>query len=461
MARTIDIDLNSVVAKDIPDFGRITPVVNDQRNVRRIDTGDVIKRPGHEEKWDTGVDEPIKFLIPENTGYALDRFGNIFQLGDTINKIYTVAPIKVRPTYIKYNKKIVLATGTPVLEIDGGNVALVGNSLPSAKFVVLINDHAIYLGYHPTEFTSSVPGNPKSVDTAFGARRYNIQKSGTILNAIDFNEKLLIFKEKEIEVWDYRAGDPPFVRQPGAKVDVGIGAVDSLVRADEKIWFYGDDGSFYRLENFVPIKISPNQRTYIDNVADRTKWDGYDITTENVIMWNNRASGKTMLFDYRKDDWLEDNWWNKGCWEYMPFSAYMELGAKRYYGSSKYDGLIHETSYDIKTDNGEPIRVVKEFTVPLTQRGFNAKVSRLRFRRLSGQGSSTVSDPVFMVRTNFDKEGWSDYEHLTLGQVGDKAPYVDLDPVGVGKEMAVEIVHTDPTDFLITNVYATVEAGRH
>lgn len=464
MARTIDINLNPLLAKDVPEFGRITPVMKDMRNVRYIDTGTERKRPGHQEKWDTAVDEPIIFLMPEDTGYAVNRIGDIFKLGSTITNLYTLPPISSKPTYIKYNNELIVATGTPLITIDGSDVALVGNSTPSAKIVLWVSDHAVYLGYHATEFVSSAPGNPKSVDISDGARYYNIEKSGTIQNAIDFNEKLLIFTEKKIEVWDYRGSDPPFVNQAGAEVDVGLGAVNSLVRADEKIWFYGDDGDFYRLEGFVPIKISTNYRAELDTASDPTAWEGYDITKENVIMWINRPSGKTLLYDYRKNRWLEDNWWVAGGWQALPFSSYMELGAGKvqYFGSAKYDGLVHHWSYDYKTDNGDPIRVNREFTLPLTQRGFNGRLSKLRFRREAGQATATTPDPVFMVRTNFDRNGWSAYEHLTLGQLGDHFPYVDMnDNLGVGREADIEIVMTDPVDFLITNIFATVEAGIH
>lgn len=467
MARTkvIDVNLNPILAKDIPSFARKLPIMTDMQNVRYIDTGIDRKRPGYLEEWDTTVAEPIKFLIPENNGYAIDGKGGIFTLGDSINKIYTLAPVSSRPTYIKYDDKLLVGTGGPVIEIDNVTVSLVGNGVPSAKFIRIINDHAIYLGHHPTNFVSSVPGNPKSVDDTLGARTYVIQKTGTIQNAIDHNENLLVFKEEDIEIWSYRGGDPPFIRQPGAKIDdVGLGAVDSLVRADQRIWFFGSDGDFYKIEGFAPIKISTNYRLELDSATDYSKWEGYDITKENVIMWINRVSGKTLLFDYRKDRWLEDNWWNGGCKQALPFSSYMEHGNKKinqYFGSGKFDGKIHNWSYEHKDDNGEPIRVSKEFTVPLSGSGFRGNVRRINFRREANQAISTETSPVFMVRTRFDKGPWSHYEHLTLGEAGDNTPHAQMDGVGLGREMDVEIVETDAVDFLLTNIYITVERMRN
>jgi hypothetical protein len=461
MARTVDIALNPTIAGDVPSFNRIAPVMRVMKNVRYDDLNYVRKRPGQSEKWDTGVDVPVMLLIPENTGYAIDQSGNIFQLGTTVNNMFTISQVRVKPRYIKYDEKLIVATGTPLIEIDGEEVSLVGNGTPNAKYVVLINDYAIYLGHHPTQFVQAVQSNPKSVDTAFGARTYEIQRSGTIQNAIDYNENLLVFEERETEVWSYRGGDPAFVRQPGAKIDKGLGAVDSLVKADRRIWWFGEDGYFYMMKDFAIANISDFMKAEIDLSVDPSKWEGYDIRKESLVMWVNRASGQTLLFDYRREKWLDDNWWNVGAWQSLPFTSYMEQDNRQYFGSAKYDGLIHDWSKDYKTDNGDPIRTVREFTVPLSKQGFRAKVKRLVFRREANQANETVANPVFMVRTRFDKGTWSDYTHLTLGVAGDNNPYAQMDRIGYGREMDIEIVETDEVDFLITNIYATVERARN
>lgn len=457
--RTVDIGLNPTLAKDVPGFNRIVPIVREMKNVRYDDLGNTKKRPGYLQEWDTIIDEPIKLLIPEATGYAINRAGGIFTLGSSINNIFTLAPFTSRPTYIRYNNSLIVATGAPVIEINGVDVTLVGNEVPNAKYVVLINDYAIYLGYHPTKFFQAVPGNPKSVDTAFGAREYVIQKSGEIQFGIDYRENLLIFKDREIEVWNFRGSDPPFVRQPGAKIEIGLGAPNSVVRdfENDKIYWFGNDGNFYVMEGFTFGNISRFMRADIDTSSNPSAWEGYNMAKDNVIMWINLDSGQTLLFDYHRKRWLEDSWWQSGCHHALPFSAYMELNGKQYVGSAKYDGLVHEWSYEHKIDNGDAIRVSREFTVPLSSTGFRARVHRLNFRREANSANVNETDPKFMVRTRFDKGAWSNYEHLTLGVTGDNEPYAQMNAIGYGREMDIEIVETAATDFLLSNIYATVQ----
>ena len=79
-----------------------------------------------------------------------------------------------------------------------------------------------------------------------------------------------MFGEKRIEVW-YDAGNAPptfpFQRSDGALIQRGLGAPYSVVLEDNTLFFLGDDGMFYRLEGFVPERIS--------NHGVETAWQSY------------------------------------------------------------------------------------------------------------------------------------------------------------------------------------------
>lgn len=73
------------------------------------------------------------------------------------------------------------------------------------------------------------------------------------------HEQLLLFGEKRIEVW-YDAGNPPptfpFQRNDGALIQRGLVAAYSVVLEDNTVFWLGDDGVAYRLNGFVPERIS-------------------------------------------------------------------------------------------------------------------------------------------------------------------------------------------------------------
>jgi hypothetical protein len=177
---------------------------------------------------------------------------------------------------------------------------------------------------------------------------------------------------------------------------------------------------------------------------------GHDIRKENHIKWTNPTDGITLIYDYAKDAWLEDNVWENG-WQAMPFSSYMELDRKQYFGSRKCDGLIHEWSKDYKDDNGSPIRAYRRFKVALSPNGHNVRINSLLLRREGAVATAAITAPTFTVRWRFDKRPWTNWRSITLGAVGKHDPYVKLHRLGLGRDFEVDIVAADNTDFVFTN----------
>jgi hypothetical protein len=62
-----------------------------------------------------------------------------------------------------------------------------------------------------------------------------------------------------------------------------------------------------------------------------------------------------------------------------------------------------------------------------------------------------------LVRWRFDMGDWTGYREMSLGAVGKRNPFVDLYNVGVGTDMTVEVVESDPVKFLIDRAFVTVD----
>jgi hypothetical protein len=457
MASTVDIALLTGLVKDLRETETFAPAQVDMRNIRLSNAGNQVKRKGYVSWKDTTTEEPVISLIPENDGYALVRDGSIYTLGSSILNIHSGGAWANTPTWSKYNDKIIVASGGLPLLIDGNEVTGLGGNPPSGKFVENISSYTILSGYDETEFSWSQAGNPESwPDDNFA----NVQKTGTILNMVEYKDRLLFFKENETEVWNFVGGSSPFVRYPGGKIFKGLGANDSVVKANDRVYWFAHDGNFYVYEGGVAKVISDNMRRRLDDMSNLNDLKGFDITKENIIMWVNPTDGVTLLYDYSNNQWLEDARWDNG-WQSLPFSSYMEFNRKQYFGSRNCDGLVHEWSEDHKDDNGQPIRSYRRFKVRLSQRDHTVRVDRLLLRREGAVATGTVASPVVAVRTRFDSGSWSRYHQLSLGAVGEHSAFKELRRRGVGRDFEVEIVATDNVDFVMTNAVVTFqELGR-
>jgi hypothetical protein len=451
MARTVDIALLTGLAKDLRGTETFAPAQVDMRNVRLTDTMNIAKRNGYVEWKDTTVDFPVIGLIPENDGYAITENGSIYTLGSTVNSIYGSSTWHNLPTWTKYDDKIIVAYGGHPLTINGDVVATLGGVPPLGKFIETISSYTILAGYDDTEFSWSEVGNPESWPSDHNA---NIQKTGTILNMIEYKDRLLFFKETEVEVWNFIGGSTPFVRYPGGKIFQGLGAVNSVVKANDRVYWFSNEGDFYVYEGGVAKVLSDSMRRRLDEMNNPNDMIGFDIRKENCIMWLNPTDGMTILYDYSKGKWLEDGYWDAG-WQSLPFRSYMEYNRKQYFGSRNCDGLVHKWSEDSRNDNGQPTRVYRKFKARLSELGHNVRIDRLKLRRKGAVATATVASPVVALRTRFDGGTWSEWRQETLGAVGAHEAFVELRMLGYGREFEVEISESDAVDFVMTNAIVT------
>jgi hypothetical protein len=89
-----------------------------------------------------------------------------------------------------------------------------------------------------------------------------------VLALINYHEQLLIFGEKTIEVWyDSGAANFPFQRYDGAFIQRGLASPRAVVKEDNSVFWLGEDGIFYRLNGYQPVRIS--------TFATEHAWAGY------------------------------------------------------------------------------------------------------------------------------------------------------------------------------------------
>jgi len=460
-----NISITPIGYKDLKEEETFVPYHLELWNGKLTDAGNWYKRPGFNSgSWDLSAVYPVNLLIPHSIGYAINSNKSIYKLSSTDTTATELTGQKLtgtyRPKYALHNDIVIICDGGQPVKIESGDTALLGGSPPKARFASRISSYLLLTGYNDTEISYSAPGNPENF-TDGGSGTFNIQKiGGSIKNALVLRDKYYVFTDKHIEVWSpFGVTSVSFQQITGLKIDKGCGADYSVVQANDTFYWFGNDGDFYVLNNGIPQVISKSYRKELDKLVGSAEIYGFDFRKEGVIRWFAPVDGKTFVYDYVKGNFSEDNYWGDNQAGRMPVNAYMELGNKQYIGDYEPTGKIYDWSHDHKDDNGIPINVYRKFAVKLSERGNQCVVKKARFRFKRGVETSGEGSPELMVKFRFDQGDFSPEVKLSMGQYGDRNPWLDyINPwdggyiMGVGREMEFVVNETDAVDFLLTDI---------
>ncbi len=404
--------------------------------------------------------EAVNCLIPEDGGIAISK--GVFNRDILVSPVVTTGNVDLtgsyRPQWAKFEDKIIVVDGGLPVKKVGSKTSLLGGSPPKARFIGRVGSYTLLAGHHDTEWYWSASNNPENYvdgDSGFA----NCKPDGIIMFATDFEEKWFIFKDNSIEVWMNRGGSTPFVRLNELGIEKGLLASYSAVKANNTIYWLGDDYHFYILNNFVAETISNEYQEYIfDNLLSPSEVFGFDCRKEACIRWLSPSQGLCFKYDYKNGVFSEDNKWISGAWQRLPWNSYMEMSGKQYFGDYNPTGKVYEWSKDYKDDNGDPIRCYRRFAIRLTENGNNARVNNVRFKVKRGIATSSVESPVFSMRHKYDNGQWQRWQQIDLGKIGDYDTNIDVTVFnGIGREITFELSMTDNTDFLLMNMYLTAK----
>jgi len=438
-------------------------------NGRLTDAGNWTKRPGIGGYRATTQFQPIWLLVPYLGGLAVNPLGSVFRLNPLpVARATGALKGSNRPTWANYAGTIVFADGAAPQKLDYTKFELtaVKGDPPPGRFVEVLDTYLIIAGHFGQQFRWS----DTNTFEVWPEENFNscIDEGETLEMMRVFQRKLWFFKSGSIEVWASVGGEATFVRQ--AVIDRGTPSGNSVVIANDRVHFFGDDGAFYVVEGqqprMLPQKAPDQLRGILERVKNRTEIFGYDFPKEHVIRWCAPVEGITLTYDYKNDIFLEDYEWTEGGQQRMRINAAMLYSdGEQYIGENTPTGRVASWSDQQPTDFGQEIRMQRTFQVPLSSDGTTARVNRLRLRALRGQGVPSpapfgVGGPEkakALIRWRFDQGEWSPFEEIDLGAVGEADPYIDLHRLGIGREITFDIVETDAVDWLLTHAHLTVE----
>lgn len=388
-------------------------------------------------------------------------------------------------------------TGTSDVSIDsnGINIAIQdpnGNSYfftPSTNTLELNND-SVFLDFGQSRTVTFKDGfYVYTTDTIFFSSSVKTDNDGKSFNALDFadaeispdrliaghnnHNQLYILGETTIEVFQtiVTAGFP-FQRIPGALIQKGCAARNSVVDFDNSFLFIGGDvgeqPAIWKAIGSNAQKISTSsidqlmQKSTVSEIANARAFtyaqngDYFAVFTigSNTFVYDATTSALS-----GKPEWHERQ---TGITNGNGFQVWRAIHGIKAFGKilvgDDRSGLIGELDFDTKTEYGD--KVERFFTTkPFTINGEAIFSHEIELSMQTGVGDSTTPDP--QIRMDYsDDEGRTFVNEISkpMGKVGEFKTRVRWTRLGrIPDNRMLRFKMTDPVEYNIYSLFANAE----
>lgn len=226
--------------------------------------------------------------------------------------------------------------------------------------------------------------------------------------------EVLFSGSRSTEVW-WNSGnaDFPFERQGNTFIERGCFDRDSIVKIDNSVHFVGEDRIVYRLNGYLPTRISTHGIEY--QLARASWFRAFTYTADGHKFYVLNTDIGTFVYDMATGAWHDRR--SLGRDNYRVGSSIVCYD--RTLMGDAYAGLIYYADIDVNTENGDVIPV--EVTIPSLQTDrLKATLYAYELQCQTGVGTSLDSDPQVILQ--WSKDGgntWSAELTRTLGAVGE------------------------------------------
>lgn len=275
---------------------------------------------------------------------------------------------------------------------------------------------------------------------------------------VDHREVFLLGRKQSIGYYD--SGNPffPFDVIPGAFIEQGISAPDSLTKLDNSTFWIGaderGDGIAWRLQGYNTQRISThaieNAWAAYSRIDDANGWSYQDHGHTFWVIYF-PTPGKTWVYDVATQLWHE----RSGALISHSFAF-----GKHLVGDAKL-GILYEMSIDFLDNDGTPLRRVRRAPHISAENNWIFH-HELRIDMEVGlapqiplkDGRGEPRDPQVMVRWSDDGgHTWSNEHTMDCGKAGEFKQRVLLRRLGRSRSRVYELAAADPVPYRIIEAY--------
>lgn len=282
--------------------------------------------------------------------------------------------------------------------------------------------------------------------------------TGNVVGCISDHRELWIFKETSTEIWyDSGNADFPFERSQGGVLERGCFASGSIAKAQNAVFWLGDDLRVYRAAGAQPQPISTPQidsrlraLSLSANEAEAFVYcrGGHEFYVLNM-------PGGTFVFNLSTGLWHEMDTKDENRWR---VSTLAEVFSTTLVGDYENNN-IYELDDDTYTDNGTAI--VREAVLPTLQaQGERATMWEFYADFDAGQGltSGQGSDPQAQLEWSDDGgRTWSNEVWTTVGKKGEYDARAVFSRLGMFRQRQLRLSISEPIKCVVFAAYAKLQ----
>lgn len=263
------------------------------------------------------------------------------------------------------------------------------------------------------------------------------------------------------------SGDSDFPFTRSVLIDIGLAAVESLVKADNALFFIGQTkegaGIVYRLSGGSAVRVSTHPIEY--QISQMSRFDDAIATViqdsgHTFVQFTFPTADESYTYDIATGAWFQTGYLDNGNITRDRINCHMFHEGKHLVGDYE-NGKIYEASQNIYDHDGDEMLRLRSFTMPDSQK------KRVLYGRIEldcefgvGLSSGQGSDPLVMIRWSDDNGNtWSGLRTATLGKIGEYWNRAYLLRCGSGRSGRIfEVSCSDPVKFCLSGAYCDVEA---
>lgn len=317
-----------------------------------------------------GAFNSFPFAVCNNKLFRFDIDGNVQEIGEMPNLGDKAGPVR----FANSDTELVILglQGKPYL-YDGASLSEITVSRGEVTDVAHIGGYFVYVNPFNGEYYFSEVLDAADIGGLNFATAED-QADGIVACEV-LQRDIWFFGRETIEIWNLSGSQTqPFVPRAGSVITRGILARDSLVKANNGLYFMGEDRMVYTVNGFTLERISTHAIEEILESLDSTNAEdiyGWQHTWEGhkFVCWAVPGHG-TLCFDIVTGLWHQRSTLTSNKQAFGQLPAYRVFSYTYHYNAhfaGGTDGKIYELKDNVFTDGDLLIKRQFTTTLPIRQ----------------------------------------------------------------------------------------------
>jgi hypothetical protein len=415
---------------------------------------------------------PFAGLLYKGTAAGADR--GFARMSEILYQVKGTSLFEISETGVHTLRGTVAGTDRCIMSNDGINLYIVSNTavyrystdtnlitivtdvnIAGAQSVDFINNQFLYT---KTRFTTV-----SNVGDGSSANGLNIIGEETepddIVRDFVFDELIYRFGVRSIVTWyNSGVGNPPIEKLLGRIFQVGLGAIHSVVRTDDAMYWLGDDNRIYRSNAGAKEVISTdpisNEIASYSTASDAIG-STFTISGKNFYCLNFPTGNKTFILNESLGElgWAELSSGNDGG-RYQG-NSFIECYGKTYVADA-INGNVYVLDLGTYTNNGDSIRRERVTNSTngdlLGAKGQRIQMSKAKFIMETGVGLITGQGDNPRIMIEISDDGGRTWQHGAwpkVGRLGEFTLQVEFFNLGTFYDRIFRISTSDNVNYSI------------